>query len=120
MTSMNIEQWLAELKRAWEQHDIPAAVALFSNDVEYWESPHHLVPANEVNALWQDIRTCLDTKVACKVYASSGNKHAVIWQASWHDDSGETYEKAGTYLVTLNDDGKCTYFYRTSIAKESI
>lgn len=116
--ALNIEQWLDELKRAWEQHDVDSAVALFSDDVEYWESPHHLVSPGDVAELWKDVYSCIDTKVNCEVYAREGEKYAVIWSAIWKNDSGELQEKAGTYLVTLDENGKCNYFYRTSMAKE--
>ena len=117
---MNINQWLDELKRAWEQHDIDAAVALFSDDVEYWESPFVRIAPNELHNLWQDIRGCIDTNVTCEVYAQQDNKYAVIWSATWSDESGDLKERKGTYLVTLNEKGVCNYFYRTSMAKENL
>lgn len=115
---MNINQWLAELKRTWEEHDVDGAVALFSNDVEYWELPGQLVKPEDLHELWQGIYECINTKVVCEVYASEGQKHAVIWHARWEDEAGQETKKGGTYFVTL-ENGKCTYFYRTSM-KEAI
>lgn len=117
--SININQWLGELKRAWEQHDIDAAVALFSDDVEYWETPFSRVAPGDLHDLWQDIRGCIDTNVTCEVYAQQGDKYAVVWSATWNDTAGKRQERAGTYLVTLNGEGKCNYFYRTSMPKEA-
>lgn len=117
---MNIEKWLDELKRAWEQHDVKSAVALFSADVEYYESPYNLVPPKGLNDLWEDIYSCIDTEVHCKVYAREGDRYAVLWDATWKNASGEMQEKAGTYLVTLDENDKCTYFYRTSMSKEAV
>lgn len=115
---MNINQWLDELKRAWEQHDIEAAVALFTDDVQYFETPFSKVNPERLHDLWSDIRGCIDTKVTCELYAVGGEKHSVIWHATWKNTVGEVQEKGGTYLVTLNDQGKCNYFYRTSMSVE--
>lgn len=116
---MNIDQWLDELKRAWEQHDIDAAVALFSDDVEYWESPFERVIPEKLHDLWQDVHGCVSTHVDCEVYSQQDNRYAVVWHATWKDLQGEPQERGGTYLVTLDDTGKCNYFYRTSMSKEA-
>jgi hypothetical protein len=118
MHESDIEKWLKDLKSAWEGCDVDAALRLFADKVEYWESPWHLVAPEELNDLWQSIRIDRQTKVSTKVVFSSGSNHAIVWKATWRDESGLEHNKQGTYLVRLNSSGLCEYFYRTSMEQK--
>lgn len=118
MSKNSIEKWLESLRSAWEGCDVDAALSLFADKVEYWESPWHLVAPEDLNNLWQSIRVDRQTKVSTEVVFSSDNDHAVIWSATWYDESGLARTKQGTYFVRLDNSCLCEYFYRTSMEQK--
>lgn len=115
---MDINQWLVAFKKYWSTHDIESVMNLFTDDVEYWETPFYkLDNKDHLRQEWQAILTQQDVKLQTSVFSSSvDNKHTVIWQLSYVRD-GELRESAGTYLICLNDDGLCNFFHHVSEPK---
>jgi|SRR5665647_904790 len=111
---MNINEWLKLFKEAWISHDVQKVVLLFSEDVEYWETPHVLLQSyGEVKSEWEGIKKQTNIRIATEVFLSSGNNHIVIWQLTYTNEIGVEQKWAGTYLIRLNEQGKCIYFYHT-------
>lgn len=115
---MTIEKWLEYFHNAWASHNIPDVMNLFTDDVEYWETPHFRISSKEaLENEWQVVKNQHNIQLDTTVYASTpDNKHAVIWQLSYERD-GELRQSGGTYLITLNDDGKCSFFHYVSAPK---
>ena len=110
---MKIEQWLEEFRQAWQTKDIDAVMSMFTDDVEYWETPHQLV--GDLQALrqeWQAIKQQEDIVLDLDVFGSSDNRHSVRWNLSYMQDR-QPQKWAGVYLIELNTEGKCLFFHQT-------
>ncbi|MCA9342242.1 nuclear transport factor 2 family protein [Candidatus Saccharibacteria bacterium] len=116
---MNIEKWLDIFHAAWKNHDIEKVTSLFTDGVEYWENPHYrIADINQIHKEWQAIQSQKDIKVSTKLFASSDNRHTVTWELSYRQGN-ETKQSGGVYLIKLNDEGLCDYFYYVGEAKET-
>lgn len=113
-----IEMWLEEFTARWSSHDVSGVMELFTDDVEYWETPHlKLRDKMHLESEWQGILTQQNIQLRTEVYSSSAdNKHAVLWRLSYERE-GAVSESAGTYLITLNDAGQCSFFHYAHVAK---
>lgn len=110
---MNIETWLSEFSSAWSNHNVNKVLSLFAQDVEYWETPAKLLSSYDdlVNE-WSAINDQKDIAVTTHVYSSFQNKHTVIWSLRYINHEDESCEWAGTYLISLNNSGLCSYFHQ--------
>jgi len=117
---MNVEKWLDTFHTAWKNHDIEKVMSLFTDNVEYWETPHYLVGSkNELRKEWAAIDSQTDIQVRSKVFSSVDNKHSIIWHLRYAKQ-GKTHESGGTYLIQLDTRGLCNYFHYTGEAKEKL
>jgi ketosteroid isomerase-like protein len=113
---MDIHQWLAAFVGAWQRHDIDAVMDLFTEEVEYWETPFvRLADKKALRAEWQSVLTQHSITVDATVFAQSGGRYAIRETTTYIRD-GERRESRGTYLLHLNEMGKCDYFYYASVA----
>ncbi|MFZ1458916.1 MAG: nuclear transport factor 2 family protein [Candidatus Saccharimonadales bacterium] len=109
-----IETWLTAFKDGWKSHDIDAVMALFVDSVEYWETPFQKVESmSALRREWHAILSQSNIKIDTKVYSSSDNHHTIIWDLQYLDEDSQPQHLSGTYLITLNHDGLCRYFYQT-------
>jgi ketosteroid isomerase-like protein len=109
-----IEVWLGQFHEAWKTHDIDAAMNLFTDDVEYWETPHKLLEdKTKVREEWQAILKQEDIAIKWSVFNSSvDNRHSVVWSLQYLQ-AGVIKHSSGVYLIELNESGLCNYFYYT-------
>lgn len=106
-----IESWLEQFHNAWKAHDISAVMSLFTENVEYWETPQKLLSGKDsVLGEWQTITEQQDIQASWDIYNSANNRHTVIWKLQYKK-LGKTYRSSGIYLITLDDQGLCNYFY---------
>ena len=111
---MNIETWLSEFSNAWSGHYVDKVLSLFTPDVEYWETPSKLLSSyGELRNEWNAIDRQKDITIMTRVYSSFQNKHTVVWNLRYTDQENKSCEWAGTYLISLNDSGLCSYFHQT-------
>lgn len=112
---MTIERWLEEFTTNWATHNIDDVLKLFTDDVEYWETPYYKLESIEhIRQEWQAILTQKDIELQTKIFSSnSENKHTVLWRLHYIRD-GSAHNLAGTYLIRLNSKGLCDYFYCVS------
>lgn len=115
-----IEDWLEQFHDAWKRHDIDAVMDLFTDDVEYWETPHYRIESKqELEKEWQAIKIQQNIQIETKLFSSADdNKHTVIWNLSY-ENNGNTHKSAGTYLISLNEEGKCYFFHYTGESKKA-
>ena len=88
---------------------------LFSDDIEYWENPYKkLASLGEIKSEWLGINNQDDIKVKTTVFLESENKDCftVLWELSYVLN-GTKNSWAGIYLIKLNPQGQCYYFYQT-------
>lgn len=111
---MDITAWLEEFKSSWENKDIERVLALFDNKVEYWESPSLILePFGSVANEWLSIKDQFEINLDYEIFSSDSNKHSITWALNYKDPNSLNKSFSGTYLVELNDNGKCIYFHHT-------
>jgi len=109
-----IENWLSKFKTAWVEEDIDSVLALFTDNVEYWETPYKkLASKDDLRKEWLAINNQSDIKLDTEIFSSDGNRHTVKWSLSYKNTENIEQNWAGTYLVHLNTDGLCEYFHQT-------
>ena len=108
-----IDTWLSKFKQAWINNDIEAVLTLFSEDVEYWETPYKkLAGFSDLANEWQAIHTQSDIQLDLRVFSSITGKHTVQWELRYKNENGEVQHWAGAYLIRLDESGLCNYFYQ--------
>lgn len=108
-----INEWLKEFKAGWTAKDIDRVIDLFTDDVEYWETPFKkLENKNDVRDEWQAIIMQSEIDINLSVYSSESSRYAVVWSLSYIDSKSVTQNWAGVYLIELNENAKCVYFYQ--------
>ena len=115
---MPISIWLDKFRDAWVQHDIDAVMALFAEDVEYWETPFKKLESfEELRSEWQGITDQQDIRLETVLFNNEAGRYAVLWRLSYKNPCGQLRELAGTYLIEINEAGLCTYFHHTGELK---
>ncbi len=113
-----INNWLDKLTTFWESQDIDEVVNLFTDDVEYWETPFKkLANSDELRREWEDIKNQQNIVINCKVFSKEGDKYSVLWDLEYKDTFNQLKQYRGIYLVRLNSDNKCHYFFQTCESK---
>jgi hypothetical protein len=106
-----ITEWIDTFKSTWLRKDIEEVLTLFSDDVEYWESPFQQVSVGDLPKLWSTILTQENTELSIERLMSGGAQHILRWKLTY-DSGNDIAQWAGIYIVMLNIDGKCEYFYQ--------
>jgi len=106
-----IEQWMINFKLNWITKDIPGVLALFTDDVEYWESETESYYKKEgemsLYDLWKQVLTLDDMRLEYLIngYNPMTNIYEVKWKFNHKSESW-----SGMYLIRLDVNGFCTYF----------
>ena len=115
---MTIEEWLAKFNEAWLSKNIDNVLALFSEDVIYFETPFVKINSyDELRKEWLSIKDQDDLYLDLKLFSSQENRHTVLWSLGYATSPNSSRELSGTYLICLNDEGLCTYFHQTGELK---
>jgi hypothetical protein len=105
----NITLWLDKFKNSWIKKDIKSILELFSDDVEYYETPSKMLKNKaEIEKQWAEIKNQNNIKLKFKTFSQQDNKYAVIWNLKFYSDKDNEYQ--GIYLISLNSENKCDYF----------
>jgi len=98
------------------KEDIKAILNIFSEDVEYYETPfQRLKNRAEIELAWKEIAPQTDIKLDFEVFNKEGDKYVVKWNLKFFDKKEFVYK--GVYLLSLNSDNKCNYFMQYSEGK---
>lgn len=108
-----INKWLSDLKNGWQNKDIESILSLFDKRVEYWETPYKKVDIAGLKDEWQAIHSQESINLDLSMYSTQGNRHTVKWKLSYTDQHAKPQNWSGIYLIELDDNNKCTYFYQT-------
>lgn len=113
-----IDEWLNTFRARWIAKDTDGVLDLFTDDVEYWETPYKKIDNKEkLLQEWSVILKQENIELGLEVFSSAGDSHSVLWNLSYENEDPESQNWAGTYLIKLNSAGKCTYFHQTGEAK---
>jgi len=111
---MDINTWLKNFKDNWQNHNISGVLDLFDKNIIYYETP--FVKLNDFDSLakeWEVINNQDNIIFEFEIFSSSNNKYSVIWKLQYKDQENIVKNFAGTYLIELNEEGKCTYFHHS-------
>lgn len=109
---MDINNWLGKFKEYWERKNLDGVLSLFSDDVEYFETPYLKLESKEaILSEWQGVLLQDDIFFNYSIFAEAEEKNAVLWELAYKKD-GIEHGCKGTYLIKLNPEGLCTYFYQ--------
>ena len=106
-----ITEWIKAFRSAWLGKDIDAVMELFAHDVEYWETPFQKIARGDLPDAWSAILTQENINLSIEPLVSRDGQHVVRWGLTY-DRGDDASSWAGLYVLRLNDDGKCEYFYQ--------
>lgn len=106
-----IEVWIEEFKKAWLAKNIRAVTNLFTEDVEYWETPFQKIAPRDLNETWKAVLDQENISLVVEPIVSDGLHHTLRWEVAY-ERGGDAFQWAGVYIIELSDEGKCNYFYQ--------
>jgi hypothetical protein len=62
---------------------------------------------------WEAINNQNNIALDLEIFSSNENKHSIIWKLRYTDKENVIENFSGTYLIELNDKGKCIYFHHS-------
>jgi len=102
-----IKEWLQKFEENWKQKKVDEVLQLFSENVEYHETPtKKLENKEEIRKEWQSINNQKNIELETEVFSSTENKHTVKWHLEYTKNN-ERKLLNGIYLIQLNEEGKC-------------
>lgn len=114
MKQNNIGEWLENFKTCWINKDIDSLMCLFSDNIEYYETPYRkLVGKEKVSKVWQEIKDQENINLKFDLYCTDINKHVVRWKLNLKTDNRRLGYR-GIYLIELDDKDMCCFFYQCS------
>ncbi len=110
--NMSISKWLEKFKNCWQSHDVDGILSLFYERVAYYETPFLKLEKKSLTEEWQNIVDQKNINLNLEIFSSFKDKHSVIWELSYFDKENVKQKMAGIYLIELDGNGKCIYFYQ--------
>ena len=111
---MDINTWLKNFKDNWQNHNINGVLDLFDKNVIYYETP--FTKFNDFDSLakeWETTNNQNNISLDLEIFSSIKNKHSVIWKLQYTDKENVLKKFSGTYLIKLNNNGKCIFFHHS-------
>lgn len=110
---MEISIWLERFEKAWLNKDLRAVINLFSNDVVYFETPFiQLKSSEEILEEWQEVLKTENIEFEYEIFVENQRKGVVNWSLAY-DIEEKSVSLKGVYLIKLNEEGLCDYFFQT-------
>ena len=108
------DNWTREFMESWKELDWERTLKTLDNNVEYYENPidKPCQSFDEVIALWHVVADN-QKDISYKYQIISYNEEVCIinWQMTrTMTKTNQVQEIDGIFQVSVNDDGKCTYF----------
>ena len=115
LSSNKFEEWLDNYGAAWQEGDARAAIELFSDGAEYYETPFDepMVGKDAIHKYWSEGagESQTDIRFAYEVIAVLENGGLAQWHASFvRVPSGNHVEIDGILIAEFDDGGKCLVF----------
>lgn len=115
MTMQEFQQWLDRYGNAWVAGDPEAAVALFSADAAYYETPFAapMIGAEAIRRYWTEGAKNAQTEVTFEAtpVSLSGNTGFARWRATFRRVPSKTFvELDGVLAARFDDAMRCEQF----------
>ncbi|UCF19310.1 MAG: nuclear transport factor 2 family protein [Gemmatimonadota bacterium] len=111
MSEAELQNWLEAYRQAWETRDPEAAVALFSDNVKYYETPFGLPAEGRpgVRDYWANAtRGQVDIGFSHEVLFVSQDRGIARWWASFtRVSTGARIDLDGVFLLEFDHEGLC-------------
>lgn len=108
---MKISTWLQKFKQNWKKGNVDKVLELFTDDVDYYETPSTKLENEELRREWKNVKQQEEISLDLELFSSTENRHTVQWELSYTQD-GEENNLKGIYLIKLNQEGKCKEFWQ--------
>ncbi len=113
-----INNWLDKLITFWKSQDIDEVMNLFTDDVEYWETPFKkLADSDELRCEWENIKNQQNIVINYKVFSKEEDRYSILWNLEYKDIFNQLKQYRGIYFIRLNSDNKCYYLFQTCESK---
>jgi hypothetical protein len=107
-----INLWLQKFTNSWKSQNIDSVLELFTPTVNYWETPFKKLDSLDViKKEWQVVKLQQNIDIQTSPVLSENNNHTVKWNLKYLLE-GKPYNWSGLYIVKLDEDGFCNYFYQ--------
>ncbi len=121
MLKEEYEKWTKEFMESWKELDWKRTLETLSKDVEYYENPidNPCVNFEEVINLWDVVAdNQKDISYQYKIVAFNEKTCIVNWQMTRTMTKTNTKQEIdGIFQISLNKEGKCTYFKQWRFTK---
>ena len=108
------DNWTKEFMESWKELDWKRTLKTLSKDVKYYENPIDAPCSTfeEVVALWDVVaENQKDITYSYNIVVYDENTCIINWQMTRTMTKTNTKQEIdGIFQVSLNDEGKCTYF----------
>lgn len=108
------EKWTKEFMESWKELDWKRTLKTLSNEVEYYENPIDKPCENfdEVTSLWNVVAdNQKNISYQYKIVAFNEETCIINWQMTRTMTKTDTKQEIdGIFQISLDKDGKCTYF----------
>lgn len=122
MNREKFNRWANKFLEAWADLNPKKALAMFSKDVKYFESPFSKPCKSwkDVEGLWQVVpHNQKDITCEYNILMVDGDLGLIHWRLSRIIvPEGKLQEFDGVFLVRLNNKGLCTMFKQWRMIKE--
>ena len=104
----SIERWIEKFTAAWLNDDIAGMMKLFSDNVQYWETPFQkFANKTELAQAWKYIHKQKDISLNTECVG----ENVVKWDLRYTLDSQRKHW-AGVYVMQIDESGLCNYFWQ--------
>jgi ketosteroid isomerase-like protein len=107
----DIEEWLGKFRKNWELGNIDKVLELFTEDVDYHETPFQQIKAADLRSEWEGVKNQNEIDLEFDVFSSNDEKYTVQWSLEY-TENGERNRLKGIYLIKLNENNKCYEFWQ--------
>lgn len=117
MKKINI--WIDKFIQWWKNQNIESVLDLFTNNVEYWETPFiKMSNFDELRNEWEYIKNQENIEIKCDIFSNENDKYTIKWELKYLNKiTGINEYFKWVYLLRLNLENKCDYFFHCGESK---
>lgn len=119
ITRPEVNTWVSQLVHAWESRQPEHALGLFTDCVEYLEtpfSPNAAEAPNGIALLWEEILSQSNISISTEVLSVESNVATVRYDATF-ETNGSSHSSSGTWAIRFAS-GRCSSFRQWFMVEE--